>query len=101
MQRVLGFVVLGLMVAFASGCGVSKEKYMKLEDEKQNLEQAVHRLSGQVGQLERERDELSYANQGLQKELHRLHQERSAFEERKRSGKLAPEEESIEESALK
>ena len=70
-------VLAGLAIVFLSGCGISKDQYLKLEDEKKQLQQNVDKLSQRVDQLEREKEELSYYNQSLQSENRRLLQKQT------------------------
>ena len=70
-------VLAGLTIVFLSGCGISKDQYLKLEDENKQLQQKVDKLSTKTNQLEREKEELSYYNQSLQSENRRLLQKQT------------------------
>ena len=70
-------VLASVILAFLSGCGVSKDQYLKLEDEKKQLQQDADQLSKKVSQLEREKEELSDYTQSLQNENRRLLQKQT------------------------
>ena len=93
MRRKSLFVFLGLIALLGTGCGVSKEKYMKLEDEKKELEQSMN-------QLTKQKEDLASDNEGLQLENRRLLQERSVKQPSQEEG-VPPEESTSEESPLK
>ena len=93
MQRVW-VVLLGVVALLASGCGVSKDQYMRLENDKKKLEQNVNDLSRQVDQLSREKEELAYFNQNLQTENRRLLQTRESLEREMKTEEAGTEEES-------
>jgi len=93
MRRKSLFVFLGLIVLLGTGCGVSKEKYMKLEDEKKELEQSVN-------QLTREKEDLARYSEELQMENRHLLQERSVKQPPQEEG-MAPGASASEESPLK
>ena len=76
MQR-RGVVLVCLAIGFLSGCGVSKDQYLKLEGEKKQLQQNVGELSGKVSQLEREKEELSHYNESLQSKNQCVEEERT------------------------
>ena len=78
-------VLAGLLIASLSGCGVSKDQYMKLESEKKELQQNVDELSRKVNQLEREKEELSDYNQSLQSENRRLQRDHTESETKEES----------------
>ena len=80
MQRTLFFIVIGLIAFQTAGCGVSKDEYMKLESEKNQLQQNVSKLSKEIDQLTREKEELWSANQNLQSESRRLQEDQKSTE---------------------
>lgn len=98
MRKGLSSMLVGLMALLAAGCGVSKEEYMRLENEKKALERDTSKLSQQVNQLTRENEELSYFSQSLQGENRRLLQAQDTLRSRPETGKA---DEPIDESLLK
>ncbi len=89
-----GIFVLALMSFLVAGCGVSKDKYMRIEDEKKDLERTVERAKG-------EKEELSRLNEDLQTENRRLQKEQAALRQKQEQAPSHPAEASSDESLLK
>ncbi|MBI4437294.1 MAG: hypothetical protein HY590_07780 [Candidatus Omnitrophica bacterium] len=93
MRRKGLFIFLGLMALLGTGCGVSKDKYLRLEEEKKGLERTVD-------QLTREKEDLARYNDDLQRVNQRLLQERTVKPPSPEESPLEGRTES-EESSLK
>ena len=70
--------ICGILILSLVGCGVSKDKYMQLEKEKQQLEERMSKLLKEKEQLAGAVEDVETENQRLTKERQAEQQESQA-----------------------